>query len=53
MHKKSQRSCLGLEPNSETITLVKDEWTVPETYGLGKNTVVPMGAGKTLAWKMK
>ena len=43
----------GLEPNSEKITLVKNEWTVPETYRLGNNTVVPMGAGQTLGWKMK
>jgi dihydroorotase len=43
----------GLEPNSEKITLVKNEWTVPETYRLGNNTVVPMGEGQTLGWKMK
>ena len=38
----------GLEPNVGKVTLVKEEWAVPETYGLGDSTVVPMMAGQTL-----
>jgi len=43
----------GLEPNAGKITLVKEEWSVPEAYGLGDSTVVPMGAGLPIAWKVK
>jgi len=43
----------GLESNAEMITLVKEEWRVPDTYELGDATVVPMGAGQNLKWKMK
>ncbi len=43
----------GREPNAGKITLVKEEWSVPEAYGSGNSTVVPMGAGRPLAWKVK
>jgi len=43
----------GLEPNGGKITLVKEEWQVPETYQLGDSTVVPLMAGQKLAWKLK
>ncbi len=42
----------GLEPNGEKITLVKNEWQVPETYVLGDSKVVPLMAGQTLGWKL-
>lgn len=38
----------GLPLNKETITLVKQEWVVPEQYG----TVVPFRAGTTLKWRL-
>ncbi len=43
----------GLKPNAVKITLVKEEWQVPETYELGDSTVVPLLAGRTLGWKLK
>jgi dihydroorotase len=43
----------GLAPNSGKITLVKEEWRVPETYELGDSAVVPLMAGQTLGWKLK
>ncbi len=43
----------GLEPNGGKVTLVKEEWRVPETYELGDSTVVPLLAGRTLGWKLK
>jgi len=43
----------GLKPNTEKITLVKEEWQVPETYELGDSTVVPLMAGQKLGWKLK
>jgi len=43
----------GLAPNPGKITLVKEEWRVPETYELGDSAVVPLMAGQTLGWKLK
>ena len=43
----------GLEPNAGKVTLVKEEWQVPEIYGLGNSTVVPLLAGRNLGWKLK
>jgi dihydroorotase len=43
----------GLAPNPGKITLVKEEWLVPETYELGDSAVVPLMAGQTLGWKLK
>ena len=43
----------GLEPNAEMVTLVKEEWGVPDNYGLGTGQVVPLGAGSPLGWKLK
>ena len=41
----------GLPRNTDRITLTREEWTVPETYRLGKNAVVPLCAGETLRWR--
>jgi len=43
----------GMAPNAYKITLVKEEWRVPETYELGDSTVVPLLAGQKLGWKLK
>lgn len=42
-----------LQPNSETVTLVKEPWTVPESYKFGDSVVVPMWAGERLDWAIK
>ena len=43
----------GLEPNTSTLTLVKEEWTVPTSYDFGdKRRVTPMRAGETVKWKI-
>ena len=42
----------GLEPNSEEITLVRDEWRVPETLAFGAEQLVPLRAGETIPWKL-
>lgn len=39
--------------NTETITLEKTDWQVPENYPLDDKPVVPLFAGKRLAWKIK
>jgi len=43
----------GLEPNLGTITLVKEEWLVPDSYCYTEGEVVPMMAGLTLGWRIK
>ena len=43
----------GLPRNTETITLEKVDWQVPESYSLGESRVVPMFAGETLHWRVK
>ena len=43
----------GLPRNSGTITLRKENWTVPADYPyLSSDCIVPLRAGETLSWKM-
>lgn len=42
----------GLPRNTDSITLVREEWVVPATLPLGENSVVPLRAGETLRWKL-
>ncbi len=42
----------GLERNTKTITLVKEEWTVPDQYPFGSEQLVPFRAGETLKWRL-
>ena len=41
----------GLPRNTDQITLTREEWTVPESYRLGENAVVPLCAGERLRWR--
>ena len=43
----------GLPRNTDTITLEKTDWQVPNSYPLGESFVVPMFAGETLHWRVK
>ncbi len=43
----------GLPRNEETITLVKEPWTVPQHYPLGSGTtLVPLRAGGRIGWRI-
>jgi len=42
----------GLPENTETVTLERSDWTVPETLAFGGETLVPLRAGETLPWKI-
>jgi dihydroorotase len=42
----------GLAPNQDTITLVRDEWKVPESVPFGAERLVPLRAGETIPWKL-
>jgi len=39
--------------NSDTITLEKEEWVVPNEMPFGDDIIVPLKAGETIRWKVK
>ncbi|NIR58658.1 MAG: dihydroorotase [Gammaproteobacteria bacterium] len=41
-----------LPPNTATVRLTKEPWTVPAHYPLGDDVVVPLRAGETVAWRL-
>lgn len=46
----------NLPPNFQKITLIKQQWQVPEyfsNYDESANNLIPLCAGKTLQWKIK
>ncbi|KAA1171173.1 dihydroorotase [Marinobacter salinexigens] len=42
----------GLPRNTDTITLVRDPWTMPEQLPLADGTIVPLKAGETVNWRL-
>lgn len=42
----------GLPRNGGSITLIKEDWQVPEAYTMGTDDLIPLLAGKTLTWKL-
>ncbi|NOQ35210.1 MAG: dihydroorotase [Methylococcaceae bacterium] len=42
----------GLPRNKQTITLEKQNWTVPASYGESDIMITPLKANETLAWKL-
>lgn len=43
----------GMPRNQDTITLVKESWTVPASYKLGDSEVVPIKAEAQMDWQVK
>jgi dihydroorotase len=43
----------GLPRNRAMVTLERRAWTVPAELKFGDATVVPLGAGESLAWKLR
>ncbi|MFT5880087.1 MAG: dihydroorotase [Moritella sp.] len=43
----------ALPRNSDTISLQKCAWKIPATQPLGKEALVPIRAGETIAWQVK
>jgi len=41
-----------LPRNRDTITLAKESWTVPAELAFGDDTLVPLRAGESVAWKL-
>lgn len=42
----------GLPRNSDTITLVREPWTMPEELPLASGNIVPLKAGETINWRL-
>ena len=42
----------GLARNTETVTLIKEPWTIPNSYPIGDDTVIPLKAGEFIQWKI-
>lgn len=40
----------GVARNSDTVTLRKQEWQLPQTISAGNTTIVPLGAGELRQW---
>jgi dihydroorotase len=43
----------GLPRNTTRVTLEKQDWTIPESYPMGKSSLVPLLAGQTQHWRMQ
>lgn len=43
----------GLPRNLDHITLIKEAWSVPESYAFGESVVVPIRAGADISWRVK
>lgn len=42
-----------LPRNGKKVTLVRKQWTVPDAYSFSNGTVVPLFAGRDLAWSLQ
>jgi len=42
----------GLAANTDSITLLRETWRVPETLPFGDQTIVPLRAGEDLRWQI-
>jgi len=42
----------GLPQHADTITLVREAWTVPASYPYGTEALVPLRAGESMRWRV-
>lgn len=42
----------GLSPNTDTVTLKRESWRVPESVAVGSDTLSPFMGGSELSWKL-
>jgi dihydroorotase len=42
----------GLPVNQDSVTLVREDWTVPQRLKFGDDELVPLRAGETIPWKL-
>ena len=43
----------GLPVNTESLTLVRDEWSPPATYAFGGEELVPLRGDEPIAWRLE
>ena len=43
----------GLPRNTQTITLKRSEWKLPDEFPFADETIVPLRAGEMLRWKLQ
>lgn len=43
----------GLPRHGDHITLIKESWSVPDSYAFGESVVVPIRAAGTVAWRVR
>ena len=41
-----------LPRNTDTVTLRRETWTIPESLPFGDEAIVPLAAGESLAWRL-
>jgi dihydroorotase len=41
-----------LPRNTETVTLVREPWTLPQTVPMADSQLVPLNGGEQINWKM-
>ena len=41
----------GLPRNTDTVTLKRERWTLPETVPFGDAPLKPLRGGETLSWR--
>ena len=42
-----------LPRNTGTVTLVKQQWDIPNEYPFGEHTIVPLLSGEKISWQLK
>lgn len=42
----------GLPVNEDTVTLLREDWTVPQRLRFGDDELVPLRAGENIPWKL-
>ena len=42
----------GLPRHTDTVTLVRETWTLPAEYPYGEHVIVPLGAGEAVRWRL-
>lgn len=43
----------NLPRNTETVTLVRESWMVPESLPFGGSELIPLRAGQSITWKLR
>jgi len=39
--------------NTQTVTLLRKEWTIPNSFNIGTNKLIPFKSGQTIHWELK